>query len=806
MKFIQNLSIKYKAYLLVGIGIITAILLLVITNVGLSSIKSKLDELVLSTNVERYAYLTILEEKNYLLNANASITNTKRAAEAFENAKKDVETINSTLDKIDGTSSNDGLLDKSKAARSGTNEYKNLYYKGVDLLVNIGKETEKLEHEGELATLQAQEYVLEKRKQLDDKLDATLVKKTNIATDIWKLTYVIRADEKRYMLNPDPVIFERMKKDFSTMLEHLESLKKMASDTREQEKITVFYNAAKSYETAAYKWVDLNKNLMTLVLPKMKTLGDTVVKQAMEAAEEAQTSMVEKRNAIVITLIVVAVLAIILGLLLGYIIINIILSQLGGELSYTVNAVKELSKGNFSMKLDMKAGDKSSLLYFVDDARQTLKDSTDDICAVMQDVSKGELSAQIKANMPGEFVQVKDSINQTIARLRITMFALNDVTNSIYNADFSKVIVANVEGRFKETIEKAVASQTAMRTMLEDIVQVMEYIAGGDFEHRVTANGRGEMLSLKENINKTITALGCLNEIERVISALAEGDLTQVITMEYPGVFGRVTENINHTNANLKTLMASIKESSEAIASAANEISAGNNDLSHRTEEQAASLEQTAASMEELSATVRQNTDNAKQANDLAVRASTTAKKGVAVVDDVVLTMVNINESSHQIVDIITVIDDIAFQTNILALNAAVEAARAGDQGKGFAVVAVEVRNLAQRAASAAGEIKRLISDSVDRISSGSKQVEQAGKTMEDIVDSIQKVTIVMSDIAAASIEQNSGIDQIHQAVTQMDCVTQQNAALVEEAAAAAELLESQTQHLAKEMAHFKIR
>jgi methyl-accepting chemotaxis protein len=207
-----------------------------------------------------------------------------------------------------------------------------------------------------------------------------------------------------------------------------------------------------------------------------------------------------------------------------------------------------------------------------------------------------------------------------------------------------------------------------------------------------------------------------------------------------------------------------------------------------------------------LSATVRQNTDNAKQANDLAVRASTTAKKGVAVVDDVVLTMVNINESSHQIVDIITVIDDIAFQTNILALNAAVEAARAGDQGKGFAVVAVEVRNLAQRAASAAGEIKRLISDSVDRISSGSKQVEQAGKTMEDIVDSIQKVTIVMSDIAAASIEQNSGIDQIHQAVTQMDCVTQQNAALVEEAAAAAELLESQTQHLAKEMAHFKTR
>jgi methyl-accepting chemotaxis protein len=334
----------------------------------------------------------------------------------------------------------------------------------------------------------------------------------------------------------------------------------------------------------------------------------------------------------------------------------------------------------------------------------------------------------------------------------------------------------------------------------------MEYIAEGDFEHRVTADGRGEMLSLKENINKTITALGCLNEIDRVISALAKGDLTQTIKTEYPGVFGKVTESINHTNANLKTLMASIRTSSDEIATAADEISAGNNDLSHRTEEQAASLEQTAASMEELSTTVQQNTEHAKHANQMALGAANTARKGVSVVNEVVLTMANINESSHQIVDIITVIDDIAFQTNILALNAAVEAARAGDQGKGFAVVAIEVRNLAQRAASAAGEIKRLISDSVDRISSGSKQVEQAGKTMEDIVNSIQKVTEVMSEIAAASIEQNAGIDQVHQAVTQMDCVTQQNAALVEEAAAAAELLESQTQHLAKEMAHFKTR
>ncbi len=531
---------------------------------------------------------------------------------------------------------------------------------------------------------------------------------------------------------------------------------------------------------------------------------DALVQLQKDIAKQEYENAQNRYQFSLITSIVMVIAGLALSVFFGMMIVRRLLSELGGEPSYTASVVKEISSGNLSINVEVHSGDTSSLIYSINEMRKNLSDIIMDTAFVMSSVSKGELSTQITAATEGDFVKMKDSINQTIARLRITMFALNDVTTSIYNADFSKVIVANVEGKFKETIEKGILTQAAMRTMLNDIVQVMEYIAEGDFEHRVTADGRGEMLSLKENINKTITALGCLNEIDRVISALAKGDLTQTIKTEYPGVFGKVTESINHTNANLKTLMASIRTSSDEIATAADEISAGNNDLSHRTEEQAASLEQTAASMEELSTTVQQNTEHAKHANQMALGAANTARKGVSVVNEVVLTMANINESSHQIVDIITVIDDIAFQTNILALNAAVEAARAGDQGKGFAVVAIEVRNLAQRAASAAGEIKRLISDSVDRISSGSKQVEQAGKTMEDIVNSIQKVTEVMSEIAAASIQQNAGIDQVHQAVTQMDCVTQQNAALVEEAAAAAESLEEQIRSLAGEIAHFK--
>ena len=256
---------------------------------------------------------------------------------------------------------------------------------------------------------------------------------------------------------------------------------------------------------------------------------------------------------------------------------------------------------------------------------------------------------------------------------------------------------------------------------------------------------------------------------------------------------------------NLSGTVQEIRSSTDTIATASGEIATGNHDLSSRTEKQASSLEQTAASMEELTSTVKQNADNARQANQLAVSASEVAVRGGSVVSQVVDTMGSINASSRKIVDIIGVIDGIAFQTNILALNAAVEAARAGEQGRGFAVVASEVRSLAQRSAAAAKEIKTLISDSVDKVEVGSKQVAEAGKTMEEIVDSVKRVTDIMGEITTATQEQTSGIEQIHQAITEMDQVTQQNAALVEQAAAAAGALQEQAGSLVQAVSAFKV-
>ncbi|HEX4895678.1 MAG TPA: methyl-accepting chemotaxis protein [Solimonas sp.] len=340
-----------------------------------------------------------------------------------------------------------------------------------------------------------------------------------------------------------------------------------------------------------------------------------------------------------------------------------------------------------------------------------------------------------------------------------------------------------------------------------EVANIVQAAAAGDFKRRVSMEGKqGFFAQLATNINQLLeTSEVGLNEVVRVLGALAQGDLTQRIDGEFKGTFGQLKDDANTTSEQLASIVTSIQQATETINTASREIASGNNDLSSRTEQQAASLEETASSMEELTSTVKQNAENAKQANQLAVGASEVARKGGQVVSEVVTTMSAINDSSKKIVDIISVIDGIAFQTNILALNAAVEAARAGEQGRGFAVVAAEVRSLAQRSAAAAKEIKTLIGDSVEKVGNGSKLVEQAGKTMEEIVTSVKRVTDIMAEISAASQEQSQGIEQVNQSITSMDEVTQQNAALVQQASAAARSLEEQAGGLMQSVGMFKL-
>jgi methyl-accepting chemotaxis protein len=441
-----------------------------------------------------------------------------------------------------------------------------------------------------------------------------------------------------------------------------------------------------------------------------------------------------------------------------------------------------------------------NIVYANDSVRQMLKAAEDDIRKQLPNFDAQRLVG----------VSIDDFHRNPAHQARLLETFQQPYTAEVALGPRRMRMVANPV--FDERNERlgAVAEWTDLTLQIATQDEVAEIVAGaarGDFSKRISlAHKEGFFRRLAEDINQLMeTSDRGLSNVAGVLGAIADGDLTESVDGEYQGMFGRLKDDTNRTVRQLTGIIQQIQESAYAINTAAQEIAAGNSDLSRRSEQQASSLEETAANMEQFATTVKQNTDNAIKANQMAVVASKVAGKGGEMVQQVVETMAAINESSRKVVDIIGVIDGIAFQTNILALNAAVEAARAGDQGRGFAVVAGEVRNLAQRSATYAKEIRALISTSGEQVAAGATLVEQAGVTMREIVDSVQRVADIVNEISVASREQSAGIDQVNIAVGKIEESTQQNAALVEQAAAAAESLEELAASLARSVERFRL-
>lgn len=423
-------------------------------------------------------------------------------------------------------------------------------------------------------------------------------------------------------------------------------------------------------------------------------------------------------------------------------------------------------------------------------------------------LSKGVIPPEITRSYNGDFNIIKTNLNACGNSIKALVADGNLLAEA--TAEGSLGVRADATkhlGEYRKVMEGLNATLDAIVTPLNMAASSVERIAIGDIPANITANYHGDFNTIKNNLNTCFAAINHLVvDVNSLSEAASEGRISaRADATQHQGDFRKIVEGVNATLETIVEPILAVKMAVETINAAAGEISSGNSDLSSRTEQQASTLEETAASMEELASTVKHNAENAKQANQLALEASGVAVKGGQVVSEVVATMSAINTSAKKIEDIISVIDGIAFQTNILALNAAVEAARAGEQGRGFAVVAGEVRNLAQRSADAAKEIKLLITDSVTKTAEGTKQVENAGKTMDEVVTSVKRVSEIISEIAAASVEQSQGINQVNNAVTSMDEATQQNAALVEQAAAAAESLVDQANTLSDVISVFKL-
>lgn len=500
--------------------------------------------------------------------------------------------------------------------------------------------------------------------------------------------------------------------------------------------------------------------------------------------------------------------ATLLALVLGSLIALALTCSVVRPMGMALRAAKDVSEGRLDTPLVSDRRDEAGqLLHAMEQMRQRVRSVISDLGEMTHRHELGEISHRMNPDAyPGEFgVMVRDtnaivaahiSIKMQLVRL-IGRYAVGDLSGDMERLPGEKAIIT-------ETMDQVKAN---LSSISRDIRELTQAASEGDFSARGTPSDyQYDFRTMVENLNGLMgIAEQNLAELSAFLNTVASGNLGARMEGDFRGVFATMGADANKTATNLADIVRRIHSASEAITGAATELSNGNRDLSQRTEQQAASLEETAASMEELTSTVKQNASSADQAHRLAIEAAAVAGRGGRIVGEVVSTMAGIESSSRRIAEITSVIDSIAFQTNILALNAAVEAARAGDEGRGFAVVASEVRSLAQRAASSAKEIKDLIDDAGARIAEGSSLVTTAGSTMDEVVSSVQRVTSIMQEISSASREQSSSIEQVNGTIGRMDETTQQNAALVEEAAAAATELETQATGLREAVSVFKI-
>ena len=485
--------------------------------------------------------------------------------------------------------------------------------------------------------------------------------------------------------------------------------------------------------------------------------------------------------------------------------LNTLLEKVETSIHETNQVVGAMANGDFKPRVEADfKGDLLALKNGVNASACAMESSIKDVNKVVGALAQGKFDEKITSQMKGDLASLKDGVNASADVIEQAIMNIANVLTAMSQGDFKQRASNKLVGEYANLAQQANTAMASVDKALAEVESVMGAVAIGQLDVRVNAELPGQLNGIKVNINNSIDAVEAVfGETEQVLQALSKGQLNSTISAEFPGRFNSLKLNANATVEKLNEVVQEIKTAAITVKVGAEDIASGNNSLSSRTEEQASNLEQTAASMDEITSTVRHTAQNAEHANRIAVEAKSKAQVGGKVVEQAVSAMIEINQASNSIGDIISVIDSIAFQTNLLALNAAVEAARAGEQGRGFAVVAGEVRNLAGRSANAAKEVKRLIEDSLIKVQAGSDLVNKSGETLKDIIKQVENVSSIVDEITTAAGEQSQGIAEIHRAVESLQMLTQQNTALVEEAAAASEELGHQATGMTELVAFF---